>query len=188
MIINGAIGIGMGWNARAQFYSENRAPGKDRSDRRWRRGDPRHRHHQSGRRRAQSGGRQGLHRLRPVPGAAGALGEADVLRPDNRNATTAGLTCWRAPPRRPETLAKMMPVDWDYVASVLDRWADRWRREVIPRAVERVRRAHYLTLQGVSKSYGAAAVVAGSISASGPRRVRHAARPLGLRQDDRRCA
>jgi hypothetical protein len=32
----------------------------------------------------------------------------------------------------PETLAKMIPVDWDYVATVQDQWSNRWRREVIP--------------------------------------------------------
>jgi hypothetical protein len=29
-------------------------------------------------------------------------------------------------------LRKMIPVDWDYVASVQDQWSDRWRREVVP--------------------------------------------------------
>jgi len=32
----------------------------------------------------------------------------------------------------PATLQKMIPVDWDYVASVQDQWSDRWRREVVP--------------------------------------------------------
>jgi hypothetical protein len=32
----------------------------------------------------------------------------------------------------PETLSKMIPVDWDDVAAVQDQWSDRWRREVIP--------------------------------------------------------
>ena len=30
----------------------------------------------------------------------------------------------------PENMARMVPIDWAYVATVRDRWNDRWRREV----------------------------------------------------------
>jgi putative spermidine/putrescine transport system substrate-binding protein len=32
----------------------------------------------------------------------------------------------------PETLSKMLPVDWDAVANIQDQWSDRWRREIVP--------------------------------------------------------
>jgi putative spermidine/putrescine transport system substrate-binding protein len=31
----------------------------------------------------------------------------------------------------PESMAKMVPVDWIYVSTVRDRWNERWRREII---------------------------------------------------------
>jgi putative spermidine/putrescine transport system substrate-binding protein len=32
----------------------------------------------------------------------------------------------------PETLSKMLPVDWDAVANMQDQWSQRWRREIVP--------------------------------------------------------
>jgi putative spermidine/putrescine transport system substrate-binding protein len=32
----------------------------------------------------------------------------------------------------PEAMAKMIPVDWDWIATVRDQWNNRWRREIIP--------------------------------------------------------
>jgi putative spermidine/putrescine transport system substrate-binding protein len=31
----------------------------------------------------------------------------------------------------PENMARMVPIDWGFVATVRDRWNERWRREVI---------------------------------------------------------
>ena len=81
MIINGALGIGVGWNARAQFYAD-KSGGKVKSAAVHRGQHSRHGHHQPGRRQPQSGGGQGLHRLRALARAAGGAGQADVLRPD----------------------------------------------------------------------------------------------------------
>jgi putative spermidine/putrescine transport system substrate-binding protein len=32
----------------------------------------------------------------------------------------------------PENMAKMIPVDWDWIATIRDQWNNRWRREIIP--------------------------------------------------------
>jgi putative spermidine/putrescine transport system substrate-binding protein len=32
----------------------------------------------------------------------------------------------------PETMAKMIPVDWNWIATVRDQWNNRWKREIIP--------------------------------------------------------
>jgi putative spermidine/putrescine transport system substrate-binding protein len=32
----------------------------------------------------------------------------------------------------PEAMAKMIPVDWSWIATVRDQWNNRWRREIIP--------------------------------------------------------
>jgi putative spermidine/putrescine transport system substrate-binding protein len=32
----------------------------------------------------------------------------------------------------PETMAKMIPVDWNWIATIRDQWNNRWRREIIP--------------------------------------------------------
>jgi putative spermidine/putrescine transport system substrate-binding protein len=32
----------------------------------------------------------------------------------------------------PEAMAKMIPVDWNWIATIRDQWNNRWRREIIP--------------------------------------------------------
>jgi putative spermidine/putrescine transport system substrate-binding protein len=130
MIINGALAIGVGWNARSQFYADK------------------------------SGGRvksavftegsildmdtinlvAGAHNpeaakafidyaLSPEPQVA--LAKLMYYGPTNRHAQLSPELLARTS-SAPETLAKMLPVDWDFVAKALDGWSTAWRREVIP--------------------------------------------------------
>ena len=130
MIINGAAGLGIGWNARAQFYTD-KSGGKLKSVV------------------MAEGGVLDIDTINLVAGAhnkAAALAFIDYAlspEPQQRMAEAMyyGPTNKKAklPPElmartssAPETLSKMIPVDWDYVASVQDQWTERWRREVIP--------------------------------------------------------
>lgn len=130
MIINGAAGIGIAWNARAQFYID-KSGGKLKSIV------------------MQDGGVLDMDTINLVTGARNpdaarafinfALGaepqermaQAMYYGPTNKKAKLAPELLARTS-SAPETLAKMIPVDWDYVASVQDQWSNRWRRDVIP--------------------------------------------------------
>jgi len=130
MIINGAAGIGIGWNARAQYYID-RSGGKLKSVV------------------MQEGGVLDLDTINLVAGAHNpvaakafidfalspepqvAMAKLMYYGPTNRKAVLAPELLARTS-SAPATLAKMVPVDWSYVASVLDQWAARWRRDVIP--------------------------------------------------------
>lgn len=130
MIINGAAGLGVGWNARAQFYAD-RSGGKLRS------------------KPFAEGSILDMDTVNLVTGARNpeaarafidyALGAEPQVRmaqamyygPTNRRAVLAPELLARTS-TAPDTLARMIPVDWGYVASVQDAWSARWRREVIP--------------------------------------------------------
>jgi putative spermidine/putrescine transport system substrate-binding protein len=130
MIINGAIDVGVGWNARAQFYADQ-SHGKLKSA-------P-----------FTEGSVLDMDTINLVAGAhnpEAAKAFIDyALSPEPQAAFARlmyyGPTNSRAqlPPEllartstAPQTLAKMVPVDWDFVAQALDSWSARWRRDVIP--------------------------------------------------------
>ncbi|MCW3475053.1 extracellular solute-binding protein [Limobrevibacterium gyesilva] len=130
MIINGAAGIGVGWNARAQFYAD-KSGGKVKSTV------------------MTEGSVLDMDTINLVAGARNpaaakafidfALGAEPQVKlahmmyygPTNRKAVLPPELLERTS-SAPATLARMVPVDWGYVASVLDQWSGRWRREVIP--------------------------------------------------------
>ncbi len=130
MIINGGADIGIGWNARAQAYSD-KSGGKLRSVV------------------MQSGSILDMDTINLVAGGRNtaaaqlfinyALGAAPQERfaqimfygPTNKKAKLPPEIMARTS-SYPATLSKMIPVDWDYVARVQDQWTNRWRREVIP--------------------------------------------------------
>jgi putative spermidine/putrescine transport system substrate-binding protein len=130
MIINGAAGLGIGWNARAQFYAD-KSGGKLKSIV------------------MTEGGVLDIDTINLVAGAHNKeaalafinyalspepqqrMAEAMYYGPTNKKATLPPALLARTS-SAPETLSKMIPVDWDYVASVQDQWTDRWRHEVIP--------------------------------------------------------
>ena len=130
MVINGDIDIGIAWNARAQDY-KNRAPGKIESI-------------------AMAdgaildmdtinlveGGRNPEASLAFIDYALSAEAQERFAKlmyygPTNRNAKLPDDIASRTS-SYPATLAKMIPVDWDYVATVQDSWSNLWRREVVP--------------------------------------------------------
>lgn len=130
MIINGDLDIGIGWNARAQDY-KNRAPGKIESVT------------------MAEGSVLDMDTINLVEGAANAqaaLAFIDYALSPAAQQRFATLMYYGATNRNaklpedvaartssyPPTLAKMLPVDWDYVASVQDQWSNLWRREVVP--------------------------------------------------------
>jgi putative spermidine/putrescine transport system substrate-binding protein len=130
MIINGAAGLGIGWNARAQFYTD-KSGGKLKSIV------------------MKEGGVLDIDTINLVTGAPNKeaalafinyalsaepqqrMAEAMYYGPTNKKAKLPPELLARTS-SAPETLSKMIPVDWDYVASVQDQWTDRWRHEVIP--------------------------------------------------------
>ena len=130
MIINGAAGIGVGWNARAQYYFDKSA-GKLKSVV------------------MQEGGVLDMDTINLVAGTKNAaaaeafinfalspepqvrLAQLMYYGPTNRKAILPPDLLARTS-SAPATLKKMIPVDWGYIASVLDQWTARWRREVIP--------------------------------------------------------
>ncbi|HSU04465.1 MAG TPA: ABC transporter substrate-binding protein [Acetobacteraceae bacterium] len=130
MVINGDADIGIGWNARAQAYKD-KAPGKIESIT------------------MQQGSILDMDTVNLVEGARNpAAGLAFInyalsaeaqerfaklmyYGPSNRTAKLAPEVMARTS-SYPDTLAKMIPVDWDYVAGVQDQWTNRWRREVVP--------------------------------------------------------
>jgi putative spermidine/putrescine transport system substrate-binding protein len=130
MIINQAAGLGIGWNARAQLYAD-RSGGKLKSIV-MKEGsilDMDTINLVAGARNPEAANVFINYALSPEPQQR--MAELMYYGPTNRNA--------KLPPElfartstAPETLSKMIPVDWAYVASVQDRWSDRWRREVIP--------------------------------------------------------
>ena len=130
MIINGALAIGVGWNARAQFYAD-KSGGKVKSAV------------------FTEGGVLDMDTINLVAGAhnpEAAKAFIDFALSPEPQQTLARLMYYGPTNRRaqlppdllartssaPETLAKMIPVDWDYVAKALDGWSTRWRRDVIP--------------------------------------------------------
>jgi putative spermidine/putrescine transport system substrate-binding protein len=130
MIINGALAIGVGWNARSQFYAD-KSGGKLKSGV------------------FTEGSILDIDTINLVKGAPNpeaakafidyalspapqeALAKLMYYGPTNRNAHLPPDLLARTS-SAPETLAKMIPVDWDFVAKALDGWASQWRREVIP--------------------------------------------------------
>ncbi len=130
MIINGAAGIGIGWNARAQYYAD-RSGGKLKSVV------------------MREGGVLDLDTINLVAGARNAaaakafidfalspepqvaMAKAMYYGPSNKKAVLAPELLARTS-SAPATLTKMVPVDWGFVAGALDQWAGRWRRDVIP--------------------------------------------------------
>lgn len=130
MIINGQATLGVGWNARAQFYID-RSGGKLRSTV-MREGsvlDMDTINLVAGARNPDAAKAFINYALGPEPQVR--LAQAMYYGPTNRKAALPPELLARTS-TAPETLAKMVPVDWDYVASVQDRWAASWRREVIP--------------------------------------------------------
>ncbi len=130
MIINGAASIGIGWNARAQYYAD-RSGGKLKSVV------------------MREGGVLDLDTINLVAGARNAaaakafidfalspepqvaMAKAMYYGPSNKKAVLAPELLARTS-SAPATLTKMVPVDWGFVAGALDQWAGRWRRDVIP--------------------------------------------------------
>jgi len=130
MIINGAIGIGVGWNSRAQYYAD-KSGGKLKSAV------------------FAEGGVLDMDTINLVAGAHNpeaakafinyalspepqqALAKLMYYGPTNRHAQLPPELLARTS-SAPETLAKMIPVDWDFVSKALDGWSTAWRREVIP--------------------------------------------------------
>jgi putative spermidine/putrescine transport system substrate-binding protein len=130
MIINGAAGLGIGWNARAQYYID-KSGGKLKSIV------------------MSEGSILDMDTVNLVTGAHNpdaanafinyALGATPQERfakamyygPTNRKAVLPPGLLNRTS-TAPQTLAKMVPVDWNYVASVQDKWTTAWRHEVIP--------------------------------------------------------
>ena len=129
MVINGAVSYGIGWNARAQLYSD-KSDGKLKSIV------------------MQDGGVLDMDTINLVAGARNKpaalafidyalsaepqerLAQIMYYGPTNKKAKLAPELLARTS-SAPATLQKMLPVDWDYVASVQDQWSDRWRREVV---------------------------------------------------------
>jgi putative spermidine/putrescine transport system substrate-binding protein len=129
LILNGVVSAGTGWNARSQLFSD------------------------------QSQGRLGV--LLPQDGSAFQINTLNLVAnapnaraaqafinyaigaeaqkaftermfygPVNRTAQIAP-EALRRTAASPENMARMVPIDWAYVATVRDRWNERWRREVI---------------------------------------------------------
>jgi putative spermidine/putrescine transport system substrate-binding protein len=130
MIINGAASIGIGWNARAQYYIDHSA-GKLKSVV------------------MREGGVLDLDTINLVAGApnpAAAKAFIDFALSPEPQVQMARLMYYGPTSKKavlppdllartssaPATLAKMIPVDWSFVAGALDQWSARWRREVIP--------------------------------------------------------
>jgi len=129
-VINGTASMAVAWNARAQLYMDQ-APGKIKTIV------------------MKDGGVLDMDTINLVAGAqnrAAALAFIDYALspepqerlaqimyygPTNKKAKLSAELFSRTS-SAPETLAKMIPVDWDYVATVQDQWSNRWRREVIP--------------------------------------------------------
>jgi len=130
MVINGDADIAIGWNARAQNYKD-KAPGKIESIA------------------MQQGSILDMDTINLVenaknpdaarvfinyalsPEAQERFAKIMYYGPSNRNARLPD-DVWARTSSYPATLAKMLPIDWGYVAGVQDQWSNRWRREVIP--------------------------------------------------------
>ncbi|MBV8915962.1 MAG: extracellular solute-binding protein [Acetobacteraceae bacterium] len=130
MIINGQARLGVGWNARAQFYAD-KSGGKVRSIVMREGGilDMDTINLVTGAKNAEAAKSFIDYALSPEPQAR--LAELMYYGPTNRKAVVPPQLLSRLS-SAPETLAKMIAVDWNYIASVQDRWAALWRREVIP--------------------------------------------------------
>jgi putative spermidine/putrescine transport system substrate-binding protein len=130
MIINGQARLGVGWNARAQFYSD-KSGGKLRSTVMREGGilDMDTINLVAGSKNPEAAKSFIDYALSPEPQVR--LAELMYYGPTNRKASVKPELLARLS-SAPETLAKMIPVDWNYVASVQDKWAALWRREVIP--------------------------------------------------------
>jgi putative spermidine/putrescine transport system substrate-binding protein len=130
MVINGTAGMAIGWNARAQLYTD-KSEGKLKSIV------------------MAEGGVLDMDTINLVAGAKNreaALAFIDYALGPEPQARLAAIMYYgptnkkaQLPPElfartstAPATLSKMVPVDWDAVAKVQDQWSDRWRREVVP--------------------------------------------------------
>jgi putative spermidine/putrescine transport system substrate-binding protein len=130
MVINGDVDIGIGWNARAQDY-KNRAPGKIESIAMTQGSilDMDTINLVEGSRNPEAAIAFINYALSPE--AQERFAQRMYYGPTNRNAKLPDDVAARTS-SYPATLAKMLPVDWEYVASVQDQWSNLWRREVVP--------------------------------------------------------
>jgi putative spermidine/putrescine transport system substrate-binding protein len=64
------------------------------------------------------------------PEAQAAFTERMFYAPTNKKAAVSPAALARTA-TAPEAMAKMVPIDWDYVLTVRDAWLNRWRREII---------------------------------------------------------
>jgi putative spermidine/putrescine transport system substrate-binding protein len=130
MVINGSAGMAVAWNARAQLYID-KSPEKIKSTV------------------MADGGILDMDTINLVAGAKNrdaALAFIDYALSPEPQARLAQVMYYgptnkkaKLPPAMlartssaPETLSKMLPVDWDAVANIQDQWSDRWRREIVP--------------------------------------------------------
>jgi putative spermidine/putrescine transport system substrate-binding protein len=130
MVINGTAGMAIGWNARAQLYSD-KSEGKLKSIVMAEGGilDMDTINLVAGAKNPEAALAFINYALSPEPQAK--LAQIMYYGPTNKKATLPPELMARTS-SAPTTLAKMLPVDWDAVASVQDQWSDRWRREVVP--------------------------------------------------------
>jgi putative spermidine/putrescine transport system substrate-binding protein len=130
MVISGNAGMAIGWNARAQLYSD-KSEGKLKSIV------------------MSDGGVLDMDTINLVAGGKNreaSLAFIDYALSPEPQARLAEIMYYgptnkkaKLPPELfartssyPATLSKMLAVDWDAVAAVQDQWSDRWRREVVP--------------------------------------------------------
>jgi putative spermidine/putrescine transport system substrate-binding protein len=130
MVINGAAGMAVAWNARAQLYTD-KSPGKIKSIVMADGGilDMDTINLVSGAKNREAALAFINYALSPEPQAR--LAEIMYYGPTNKKAKLPPALLARTS-SAPETLSKMLPVDWEYVAGVQDQWSNRWRREIVP--------------------------------------------------------
>lgn len=130
MVINGAAGMAVAWNARAQLYSD-KSEGKLKSIVMSDGGilDMDTINLVSGAKNREAALAFINYALSPEPQAR--LAEIMYYGPTNKKAKLPPELLARTS-SAPETLSKMLPVDWSAVAAMQDQWSDRWRREVVP--------------------------------------------------------
>ncbi len=130
MVINGTAGMAIGWNARAQLYTD-KSEGKLKSIV------------------MAEGGILDMDTINLVTGARNreaALAFIDYALSPEPQARFAEIMYYGPTNKKsrlspdifartstaPATLSKMIAVDWDAVAAIQDQWSERWRREVVP--------------------------------------------------------
>jgi putative spermidine/putrescine transport system substrate-binding protein len=130
MVINGAAGMAVAWNARAQLYID-KSPNKIKSIVMADGGilDMDTINLVSGAKNREAALAFINYALSPEPQAR--LAEIMYYGPTNKKAKLPPALQARTS-SAPETLSKMLPVDWDAVANIQDQWSDRWRREIVP--------------------------------------------------------